>query len=96
MIESEEIGFNRLGTFDEMIGCNKCNAIYHKDTRYGPYVGQENGFNRAPLHMNGTAQYGNSTCKKYYISGSQDDLSIVFEGGPFTEGVTESAEVQVW
>jgi len=95
MIESEEIGFDYLGTFDEMVGCNKCNAIYHKDTRYGPYVGQAKGFNRVPLHMNGTAQYGDSTCKQYYISGSQYDLSVSFESGPFAEGVTES-EVQIW
>ena len=28
-------GMERLGTFDEMLGCTKCDAVYHKDTRYG-------------------------------------------------------------
>ena len=95
MFESEEIGFYRLGTFDEMIGCNKCNAIYHKDTRYGPKIGRDDGSIREPTKMYGKTKYDQSSCKKYFISGSKEDLSISFESGPLTEGET-TIETQIW
>eukprot|EP00111_Clytia_hemisphaerica_P012708 TCONS_00037389-protein len=95
MFESDEIGFNRLGTFDEMIGCNKCNAIYHKDTRYGPIVSTEGRYKRRPVHMEAWTRYNDSTCKKYQISGSKRDCSLSFESGPLTKGVTKS-RIKLW
>ncbi|XP_066918822.1 uncharacterized protein [Clytia hemisphaerica] len=95
MFESAEIGFNRLGTFDEMIGCNKCNAIYHKDTRYGPKIGGDDRSVRKPTKMYGDTKYYKSSCKKYFISGSKDETSISFESGPLTEGVTKT-KTQIW
>ncbi|XP_066933733.1 uncharacterized protein [Clytia hemisphaerica] len=95
LFESDKIGFYRLGTFDEMLGCNKCNSIYHKDTRYGPKVGADDGTFQKPIKMNGKTRYYDSTCKKYHISGSKSKSSITFESGPFTEEVTKG-KTQVW
>ena len=95
LFESDQIGFYRLGTFDEMLGCNKCNAIYHKDTRYGPIVGAEDGSFQTPIKMNGQTKYDESSCKKYHITGSKSDSSISFESGPLTEGET-IGEINVW
>ena len=95
LFESQEPGFNRLGTFDEMLGCNKCNAIYHKDTRYGPIVGADDGTTRKPERMVGITKYDSSTCKAYFISGSKDDSSISFESGPLTEN-RSTEKFTVW
>ena len=75
---------NRLGTFDEMLGCNGCNMIHHRDTRRGPFIQDEDGETRKPISMRGLTKTKESTCKKQYISGSKDKTSISFEGGPFT------------
>ena len=67
-----------------MIGCNNCNTIQHKDTRYGPTLYDEDGSVRKPVMMEGKTRQSETTCKNYYISGSKAQSSIVFEGGPFT------------
>ena len=95
LFESQEPGFNRLGTFDEMLGCNKCNAIYHKDTRYGPIVGADDGSKRKPVSMYGKTRHDESTCKTYFISGSKDDSSISFESGPLTKN-RSTTKFKVW
>lgn len=86
IMEGDGAGMDQLGTFDEMLGCNKCNAVHHKDTRYGPKLGAADRSLRRPTKMTGLTKAGESTCKKYSITGSKDDLSITFEGGPFTSG----------
>ena len=93
--QSEEIGFHRLGTFDEMLGCNKCNAIYHKDTRSNLSVGSEDQTTRKPVEMHGSTKYDKSTCKAYHISGSKLDSSISFESGPLTME-RSTTKKQVW
>ena len=95
LFESDEVGFYRLGTFDEMLGCNKCNAIYHKDTRYGPMVGADDNTTRTPVKMYGSTKYYASTCKQYHITGSKSKKSITFESGPLTQGVTKT-KTQIW
>ena len=90
LIESQEIGFNRLGTFDEMLGCNKCNAIYHKDTRWGLKVGLENGKRRRPVSMLGITKPTKSVCKDYRITGSKKRSTISFEGGPLLDSSQRS------
>lgn len=87
MLEGDGSGMNRLGTFDEMLGCNKCNAIQHKDTRYGPVVGANDRSFRIPEQVYGESKSDKSKCKGYNISGSKRDLSISFEGGPLTEDI---------
>jgi len=82
MVEGDGSGFNKLGTFDEMLGCTKCNAVYHKDTRYGPVLDGA----RHPMRMEGLSKAGSSTCKMYKITGNKADESITFEGGPLTRG----------
>ena len=87
LLEGEKATMSRLGTFDEMLGCNKCNAIHHRDTRYGPYVGAEDGSIRVPIKMFGRTKYDKSTCKDYQITGSKSNTSITFEGGPFVVAI---------
>jgi len=87
VLEGDGSGMNRLGTFDEMLGCNKCNAIYHKDTRYGPIVGAEDGSYRLPKQIYGVTKSDKTTCQKYNISGSDKEVSITFEGGPLVDDV---------
>ena len=88
LMQGDGSGMHKLGTFDEMIGCNKCNAIYHKDTRSGLKIGARDGSTRYPLLISGLTKAGESTCKKYSVTGSKDDQSITFEGGPFVENVS--------
>ena len=87
MFEGDGRGMNRLGMFDEMIGCVKCNAIHHKDTRFGPYVLSEDNSIRMPVKMFGKARAGKSrrACNKYSITGDRFDSSISFESGPLME-----------
>jgi len=82
LLEGDGSGMHKLGTFDEMLGCTKCNAVQHKDTRYGPVLDGS----RRPTKMEGLTKAGKSRCKQYQITGSQADESITFEGGPFTKG----------
>jgi len=84
LFEGDGRGMHRLGTFDEMIGCNRCNMIYHSDTRYGPFIDDGGGKIRKPIKMEGKTKSTKSKCKQYYISGSHADTSISFEGGPLT------------
>ena len=81
-----------------MLGCNKCNAIYHKDTRYGPRVWSDGVDKpRTPKSIKGRTKINQSRCKKYSIEGSKDDESITFESGPLTEGIVRSADAfEVW
>lgn len=97
MMAGDGSGMERLGTFDEMIGCNKCNAVQHKDTRYGLKVIASDGSVRYPTKMEGLTRAGESTCKKYSIKGSKSDFSISFEGGPFTTDIFPTGRYQpVW
>ena len=75
---------NRLGSFDEMLGCRKCQDVYHKDTRYGPKITYEDGSEETPLSISGSTK-SSSICKEYRISGSKEESSVVFESGPGTE-----------
>ncbi|XP_066918952.1 uncharacterized protein [Clytia hemisphaerica] len=84
LMEGDGNGMKYIRTFDEMLGCVKCNAIQHKDTRYGPYIGGDGIPVRKPLKMEGLTITGHTTCKKSFISGEKDDMSISFEAGPFT------------
>jgi len=84
LFEGDGRGMNRLGTFDEMLGCNGCNMIYHRDTRFGPFIDDGNGKTRKPTKIYGLTKPMDSTCKKYYISGSKAETSLTFEGGPLT------------
>jgi len=85
LFEGDGSGMVRLGTFDEMIGCNGCNMIYHKDTRHSITIKQEDGVTRVPYKMKGKTGAPASICKQYYITGSKEDTSITFEGGPLTK-----------
>jgi hypothetical protein len=69
-----------ISTFDEMIGCYKCNDIYHRDTRTGPFLHDEDGAVRKPTSAKGTINHPG--CSKYRITGNAADASITFEGGP--------------
>jgi len=84
LFEGDGRGMDRLGTFDEMIGCNGCNMIQHKDTRYGPVVVGEDGVERKPVQMYGLTKPLHTLCKKYYVSGSKLLSSVSFESGPLT------------
>ena len=87
----------RLGTFDEMIGCHKCNAVQHKDTRYDLKITAADGSVRYPIKMEGLTKGDQSTCKKYSITGSKGNFSISFEGGPLTKGTFPPGKYQpVW
>ena len=80
-----------------MLGCNKCNSIYHKDTRYGPIVGAEDGSKRTPVSIRGGTNINEGTCKKYSIEGSKDNLSTIFESGSLTEGrIRKRRRFRVW
>lgn len=85
MFEGDYPGMRKLGTFDEMIGCNKCNSVQHKDTRWGPFIFDADGTVRKPYQMRAKNKVHGSTCKMYKITGSAEDYSISYEGGPFTE-----------
>ena len=37
LLEGHGSGMKYVNTFDEMMGCVKCNAIQHKDTRLVPF-----------------------------------------------------------
>ena len=95
MFEGDGSGMFRLGTFDEMLGCNKCNSIQHKDTRYGLVVGADDGSKRQPTAMYGKTR-NDSTCKKYHISGSKDKSSISFESGPLTDRISPAKRTKIW
>jgi len=82
MVEGDGSGMGRLGTFDEMLGCRKCNSVHHKDTRYGLVLDGS----RHPINMEGLTQAGKSTCKNYKITGNKRRGSITFEGGPLIKG----------
>ena len=84
MLFEEATAVVRLGSFDEMLGCRKCDDIYHRDTRYGPKITYEDGTVETPISVRASAK-STSTCKMYRISGSKADSSIVFESGPDTE-----------
>ena len=79
---------NSLGTFGEMIGCNGCNMVQHKDTRYGPTLYDDDGTTRTPIKIMGLAKPVGTTCKNYHITGSKSKSSISFEGGPLTSEYT--------
>ena len=53
--------------------------------RYGPWIGSDDGQVRTPVRMLGLTKTGESTCKQNYITGKKSDMSITFEGGPFTK-----------
>jgi len=72
-------GLTRIATFDEMLGCNKCNDMYHKDTRYGPFI-NDGGSMRKPLTAKRSQKA--SSCNKYRVTGNKADHSVTFEGGP--------------
>ena len=97
LLESPFPYMDRLGTFDEMLGCNKCNAIHHKDTRFGPIVGSEDGSLRFPKRIDGVTKSDESTCQDYDITGWNGDLSIAFEGGPLVKNVfTHTKYQKIW
>merc|ERR1719265_2499579 len=48
LFEGPGSGLKRLKMFDEMLGCNHCNDMYHRDTRYGPILADEDGAQRKP------------------------------------------------
>lgn len=78
---------SRITTFDEMLGCNKCNDAYHRDTRLGPFLHDKEGNNlvvRKPIWAK-RSHSGPTSCKKYRATGSKADASITFEGGPGAE-----------
>jgi len=87
IMEGDGSGMDRLGTFDEMIGCRKCNAVHHKDTRYGPKITAADRSIRYPTKMEGKTRSADSTCKNYSIKGSKADMSISFESGPFVKDI---------
>lgn len=72
---------SRVTTFDEMLGCNKCNDAYHRDTRLGPFLHDADGSVRKPKWAT-RSHKGPTTCKKYRVTGSKAESSITFEGGP--------------
>eukprot|EP00746_Dinoflagellata_sp_MGD_P164375 gnl/MRDRNA2_/MRDRNA2_92968_c0_seq1.p1 gnl/MRDRNA2_/MRDRNA2_92968_c0~~gnl/MRDRNA2_/MRDRNA2_92968_c0_seq1.p1 ORF type:complete len:568 (+),score=122.23 gnl/MRDRNA2_/MRDRNA2_92968_c0_seq1:81-1784(+) len=74
----------RITTFDEMLGCNKCNDAYHRDTRLGPFLHDADGSIRKPISAK-RIHKGPTTCRKYRATGSKEDSSITFEGGPGAE-----------
>jgi len=97
MFEGDGSGMHRLGTFDEMLGCNKCNTIQHKDTRHGLVVGADDGSLRRPAEMYGWTRADKTTCKKYHLSGSKRDSSISFESGPLTNDLSPpSKKIRIW
>ena len=97
MFEGDGSGMSRLATFDEMIGCNKCNAIYHKDTRYGLTVSSNDGTERQVEKMVGRTKAHASGCKKYMITGTKAERSITFESGHLTTEIFENKKnVVIW
>merc|ERR1719213_558948 len=79
LFEGLGAGLNRLNTFDEMLGCNKCNDMYHRDTRYGPFI-NDGGSIRKPLTAK--RSISTSSCKKYRVTVNKAEHSVTFEGGP--------------
>jgi len=71
----------RLTTFDEMLGCNKCNDQYHMDTRYGPFLHDRLESTQAPIQCSVTAVSG-SSCRLLKSAGNASASSVTFEGGP--------------
>jgi len=86
-------GLIHIDTFNEMLGCNKCNDQYHRNVRYGPFI-NDGGSIRKPLTA--TARYRtDSSCKKTRITGNKADYSTTFEGGPGVPRFT-SKTVRLW
>jgi len=79
LFQGAQAGLSRIATFDEMLGCNKCNDMYHKDTRYGPFIKDGNTI-RKPTSAKRLAKP--SSCKQYRVTGNKADHSVTFEGGP--------------
>ena len=94
LFEGSGAGMHRLGTFDEMMGCNKCNAIHHKNTRFNLKLDG----NRASIMMQGKTRADESTCKDYKITGSKSKHSISFECGPFTKDPFKNQvkDIKIW
>merc|ERR1719281_1157663 len=84
LFEGNGGGLKRLKTFDEMLGCNHCNDMYHKDTRYGPTLTDEDGTTRKPLAVKRLYNAG-SSCAQFRVTGDKADGSVTFEGGPGAE-----------
>lgn len=81
LFEGSGAGLKRLKMFDEMLGCNHCNDMYHRDTRYGPILADEDGAQRKPQAVKVRLMKG-SSCKQYRATGKKEDGSVTFEGGP--------------
>jgi len=85
LLEGTGQGFNRLTTFDEMLGCTKCEQVQHTDTRYGPVVTNDKNKDRHPIKMQGLTKKGETSCGNlYWITGDQKKKSVSFTSGPFT------------
>ena len=95
LFEGDDRGMFRLGTFDEMLGCNVCNQIYHRDTRYDLQIEDGKGNTRRPIMMEGKIKCSASTCKNYRITGSKNKKSITFESGPLTTETCKSDKFQI-
>jgi len=82
---SADMGISRLEMFDEMLGCNKCDDVYHKNTRVGPFI--EDG--RVPEALeweNGAPADDESTpqkpCKRARAYKGKTKHSVTLEVGP--------------
>merc|ERR1712004_785606 len=86
LLEGAGSGMNRVGTFDEMLGCTSCGQVQHTDTRYGPIVTAEKKRNgRHPIKIQGKTQKSGTTCSnRYSITGDEKSESVQFSSGPFT------------
>lgn len=99
MIESDGRGMNRLGTFDEMLGCVKCNAIQHKNTRIGLRVLSPDKSIRRPTEIKGATRASQSTCKRYRVAANRrNGRRISFESGPLTDNIFPEVDTKtvIW
>lgn len=81
LFEDKNDGMYYVSGFLEALGCRHCAAMYHRETRYGPFLTEPDGSERRPSRAERLAKSA-SWCELYRITGSKSDSTITFEGGP--------------
>jgi hypothetical protein len=86
---SEGMGITRLHMFDELLGCNKCDDVYHRDTRFGPFIEDPDDVIRNPVSMTWSLNKQDDDpdtpekpCLRVHVYGSSGNHSVTLEHGP--------------
>mmetsp|Transcript_161878 Transcript_161878/g.295503 ORF Transcript_161878/g.295503 Transcript_161878/m.295503 type:complete len:517 (+) Transcript_161878:110-1660(+) len=81
-----DMGLVRLNMFDELLGCNKCDDVYHKVTRVGPFLPdgrQPVGMTWSHLTYVDDPKTPEKPCKRARVSrADRGNHSFTFEAGP--------------